>query len=478
MGRRLRWSGVSPRVPGILVVLLIAACGEGEFASTLPPEFRAGQPSDVKVLLVGIDGASFNVIEPMIAAGGLPQMAALMERGTSARLRSEAPMKSPAIWTTVATGRSRAEHGIEDFMSTARGTPQEPALVASVDRRKLALWNLLGPFDRSVLSVGWWVTWPAEAILGQMVSDRLAHSRWMSWTGAGGDVFLTYPEALVEDLSHLRVDPMDPPLDELDALVELTSTEREEMLAATEPIPYHGPSVLKFGYCEQRTYENVALALLEKGQPDLAMVFLIAVDPICHTFWHYFEPQKFGGGVSASDAARLGSIVPAIYAHDDRTLGRLLERVSDDTVVIVLSDHGFKASGVLPRATGTTSLRMFGIDRTEQLERPVNVGMTGVHRMNGVLIAAGGPIVVGADFERQPTVADVTPTVLALMGLPVARDMSGRVLDEMIDPAFLARHPVRYVDSYEGVIERPQVEVSEEDDELRRSYLRALGYTD
>ena len=64
------------------------------------------------------------------------------------------------------------------------------------------------------------------------------------------------------------------------------------------------------------------------------------------------------------------------------------------------------------------------------------------------------------------------------MGLPVGRDMSGRVLEEMIDPAFLARHPVHYVDSYESVIERPEIDVGEGDDELRRSYLKALGYTD
>lgn len=468
---------MSARVPALLLLSVLAACGGGEAGSTLPPEFRT-DPSDVKVLLVGIDGASFNVIEPMIAAGRLPVMAELIDAGTSARLRSEEPMKSPAIWTTVATGHSRDVHGIDDFMSTARGSPQEPALVASVDRRTLALWNLVGPFDRTVMSVGWWVTWPAEAVLGQIVSDRLAHSRWMSWAGAGGDVFLTHPTVLLEELAALRVDPLDPPMDELDALVRLTQTEREEMLAATEPIPFHGPSVLKFGFCEQRTYENAALHLLGKGQPDLSMVFLIAVDPISHTFWHYFEPDKFGGGVDARDSARLGPIVPAIYEHDDRTLARLIELVDEDTVVIVVSDHGFKASGVLPRATGMTTLQMFGIDRTEQLERPVNVGMTGVHRMNGVLIAAGGPITQGAEFDRQPTVADVTPTVLALMGLPVARDMSGRVLEEMIDPAFLKRHPIRYVDSYEGVIERPEVEVSEDDDEVRRSYLKALGYTD
>jgi len=454
---------------------LVAACGR---ELDLPPELADARPSGVRVLLVGIDGATFNVIDPLLAEGALPVLGGLMERGSRARLRSESPMKSPAIWTTVATGRAREDHGIDDFMSRERGTPQDPALIASVDRKTLALWNLLAPFELATTVVGWWVTWPAEPICGQLVSDRLAQSRWMAWTESGGDVRLTWPEGLAEELRPLVVDPMDPPVDELAALVDLTDVERAEMLAAEEPIPYHGPSVFKFGFCEQRTYENVAFELLGRGQPELAMVFLIAVDPISHTFWHFYEPDRFPGGVDPDEAARLGALVPAMYEHDDRTLGRLLELVDEDTVVIVVSDHGFKASGHLPQETDSVDLRFFGIDRREPLERPVNVGMTGVHKENGVLVAAGGPIVAGAEFDAQPTVADIAPTILALMGLPIARDMSGRVLEEMIDPAFLARHPLHWIESYEGLIARPELDAGSVDDGLRKSYLKALGYTD
>jgi len=283
---------------------------------------------------------------------------------------------------------------------------------------------------------------------------------------------------LPDELRPLVVDPMHPPLEELARLVELTPAERDEMLAAETPIPFHGPSVMKFGFCQQLTYERVALELLGRGQPDLALVFLIAVDPISHTFWHYYEPEKFDGEVDPALAARLGKAIPAIYEHDDEALGRLLAAVADDTVVLVVSDHGFRASGVLPRETREADLRVFGIDHSERLERPVNVGMTGVHKLNGVLIAAGGPILRDARFRTQPTVADVAPTVLALMGLPVPQDMSGRVLEEMIDPDFLALHPLRRIDSYESVIPRPRLEVPEADQELHRSYLKALGYTD
>lgn len=477
------------REPGtalLLAALLLAGCS-GEASNGPLDDVR---PSGVKVLIVGLDGATFDVANPLMKAGRMPALAGLIERGSRSRLVSEEPLKSPAIWTTIATGRPREEHGIEDFMAAARGTPEEPALSASIDRKTLALWDLAGHFELSSDVIGWWVTWPAEPLLGRMISDRVAHSRWASWAEAEEDAFLTYPPELYDEVRELIVDPLEPPMDELAALAEFTPVELEDLRSAPEPIPYHGPSVLKFGFCEQRTYEEIAFELIGQEQPDLALVFLIAIDPVSHTFWHYFEPEAFSplatggeqGGVDPEDARRLGPLIPALYEHADASLARLLELVDDDTVVIVVSDHGFGASGELPEESRDGNLGAVGIERIEPLERPVNVGMTGVHRLRGIFVAAGGPILPGAELGSQATVRDVAPTVLALMGLPVPDDLTGRVLEELIDPEFLREHPVRHVATYEGLVTRRAVDAGaaagEDDDEVRRSYLRALGYTD
>ena len=464
--------------PLLLCALLVAACcGEA------PGGPLAGvSPSGVKVLIVGLDGATFDVANPLLKAGRMPALRGLIERGVRSRLVSEEPLKSPAIWTTIATGRPREEHGVEDFISPARGTPEEPALTASIDRRTLALWDLAGHFGLYSDVIGWWVTWPAEPLLGRMVSDRVAHSRWASWAEAEQDALLTYPPELYDELRDLIVDPLRPPMDELAALAEFTPAELEALRNATKPIPYHGPSVLKFGFCEQRTYERIALRLLGQRQPDLALVFMIAIDPVSHTFWHYFEPGEFEAGVDPEDVRRLGPLIPALYEHADASLARLLELVDDDTVVIVISDHGFGASGELPEESRDGNLQAVGIERVEPLERPVNVGMTGIHRLRGIFVAAGGPILPGAQLDSQPTVRDLAPTVLALLGLPVPEDFTGRVLTELIDPAFLAEHPIMHVPTYEGLVTRTVLDAGltteSGHDEVRRSYLRALGYTE
>ncbi|MHC4158433.1 MAG: alkaline phosphatase family protein [Planctomycetota bacterium] len=441
--------------------------------------FESVKPTALRILLIGIDGATLDIIEPMVKAGRLSQFKRLMEQGTYARLRSQTPMFSPALWTTIATGHNRDRHNITHFLSHESYGSEMPELISAVDRKTLALWNIVSAFKKTVGVNGWWVTWPAEPLRGKLVSDRVAHSRWKTWTNSRANTNLTYPSKLFEQIKRLIVDPTHPPMEEIEALVQLTELERSEILAAKKPIFAHGLSVSKFGYCAQRTYENIALDMLEQEQNDLNMIFLIAIDPICHTFWHYYRPEQFPRGVDLSKANRLGKFIPAIYEHNDIYLADLLSKIHSNTVVIVVSDHGFQGSGRLPGKMGMVDYRPLGINRVEKLVRPVTVGMSGIHHIDGTLIASGGPIIPGAKFKVQPSIVDITPTILALMGLPVGKDMAGRVLKEIIDPKFITNHPITYIDSYENYIERHQyVESVSADEDVQLDYLRSIGYVE
>jgi hypothetical protein len=124
----------------------------------------------------------------------------------------------------------------------------------------------------------------------------------------------------------------------------------------------------------------------------------------------------------------------------------------------VLSDHGFEA-GIDGELTGTHHIR---------------------NALDGILIASGGP------FRRAATLAsanilDIAPTVLHLLGLPVAEDLDGRVLTDALDPTWLERYPVRHVATYPGpaVLLEPGAWESRTDspvDAAIREQLRALGY--
>ena len=197
----------------------------------------------------------------MLQRGDLPVLARLIDGGGRAVLRAEPPLYSPVVWTTLATGFPPSEHGVTQ-LEMPDPTGDAPILAASFHRRRAALWQMVSAGGKDVGIVGWWTRWPAEPVRGTLVSDRLARSRWTEWADGSKDMGLVWPPSLAETLAGHRVDPASPPMDELRALLPMTPEEEEEMLAAERPIFAHGLSVLKFAWCAQRTYENVALSLV------------------------------------------------------------------------------------------------------------------------------------------------------------------------------------------------------------------------
>jgi arylsulfatase A-like enzyme len=146
----------------------------------------------------------------------------------------------------------------------------------------------------------------------------------------------------------------------------------------------------------------------------------------------------------------------------DAALGMLMERAGDDGVVLVISDHGY----------GDNPGR-------EPIQRGFNewIQPPHWHTIDGIIAASGGPIRSGGQIP-DAKVLDITPTILALLGLPVGEDMAGRVLTEMIDDRFLAEYPVTRIPTYEDGTrgDSDALESAYDGEVLRR--LRALGYID
>ena len=153
-----------------------------------------------------------------------------------------------------------------------------------------------------------------------------------------------------------------------------------------------------------------------------------------------------------------GDVIARYYEEMDDVLAGFIEMADENTTVILTSDHGHSG----PKATGDDY--SWGI---------------AMHDPTGVLAFWGKDIAEGQELA-DASVLDITPTILALCGLPVADDMDGSVLTEAIDRDFLRSHPVRTVETYEPKRESADVDDREPiespiDDEVRER-LRALGY--
>jgi predicted AlkP superfamily phosphohydrolase/phosphomutase len=397
-----------------------------------------------RVTIVGVDGAAWRLIDPMLARGELPNFTRLIDSGVRAPLRSRIPLWSPAVWTTVATGVPRERHGVSRF-ENANGD-----LAASVDRRALALWTIASAGGLRSAVIGWWVTYPAESVNGIVISERALKTR-----DADLREMLDRPAARAEAARLLH------PLEALPMVGDILGSLRDTPADGDER-----DAVVRNMRAEDAAVVRMLTRLRERGGPfDLEMVLLRGVDPISHHFWKFFEPNApvytAAERPSPDDVQRYGDTIEAHYRYVDGLLGEIDAADRSKHVVIVLSDHGFEA-GRQPFRGGELS----GAHETK-------------NALYGIFVASGGPIRQGATIERA-TILDIAPTVLYLAGLPVAKDLAGHILTDILVPGWTEAHPPRTVPSYPGpAVTLPVVSAggggSPVDAELREQ-LRALGY--
>ncbi len=394
------------------------------------------------MLLIGIDGATLRIAQPLLEAGRLPQLAAIARAGVSGRLRSFRPLFSPAIWASIATGKSRDKHGIHSF--TRKDHQGRNQLFQSGDRKTHALWNIASGARLTVGVVNWWNTFPPEKIEGIMVSDhalpgQLEGRAHMFKAVAGNEGPLVFPLQWTQKLVSLLA--MDEPL-----------TNVEDPIPGKSNLPtWVRGAILSKAYDRDQTVVRVALAIEHQLQPDLLMVFLKGIDPVSHVLWGALEPASLYPDslrFTASERANAAETLYRYYGYTDALIRLLVERYDSDDLVMVVSDHGFE-SGV-PR-----------------------IGLSGMHNsqkaLDGVIFARGRGILPGGEPEGM-TVNDVTPTVLAWLGLPVADDMDG------VPASFLGGERVGRIATYDThPVERIGPGSSEAEHEILED-LRTLGY--
>jgi predicted AlkP superfamily phosphohydrolase/phosphomutase len=251
-----------------------------------------------RVIILGMDGATFDVLLPRAGRGELPNLSAVLERGASGSLRSTTPPFSAQAWVSMVTGKNQARHGVTDFWEPAAGLApdQRRSFVTSRQVHGETLWQTANRHGLSVAIVNVPVTYPPAAVTGVLVSGFL--------TPPGREDFCTPPELRAEIESLVpgyQPDPFDP--------LGATRQQLDEL------------------YSWMEKHEVVARALLERHPADLHFSVVQALDHLQHLFW-----DEIAAGNKAVDR---------FYLLADAILGRRLAEVDDDTTLFVVSDHGF-----------------------------------------------------------------------------------------------------------------------------------------
>jgi len=378
----------------------------------------AGKPP--RVVVLGLDAGTWQLLDKYFARGILPNLARLRSQGASAVLNSIEPSSSPVIWTSIATGKVPDKHGITWFVRFPQGAGK-PVPVDRRMRKTSAIWNMLSERGFDVAVVGWFVTWPAEAVNGRMISD-IAHY---------GDVeeesfppFYLRQLAPVEQSEAIRAMPsfMDFPYD----------ARRANKHPAGQPpeLDYLVYDRFIRAYTRDLFYLRATERILsEPPLPDVLFVYLRGTDDVQHGFWKFMDPEPFGD-VPAEQVRQLGKVIENYWIWVDKRVGDILSRYKQDPLVLVASDHG-----------AGPAVGQFAVEVPEYLH------LSGSHRSDGILILNGPGVRKGARLEPA-SIMDVTPTLLHYLRLPVGEDMDGTVRTDFFEDS-LAEREIERIKTYD-----------------------------
>ncbi|NCF69864.1 MAG: hypothetical protein GWP61_28295 [Chloroflexi bacterium] len=262
-----------------------------------------------KVAVFGLDGVTFDLLQPWLDEGRLPNLAKLLAEGAHGRLRSTIPPVSASAWASFATGTNPGQHGLVDFTYPA-ADGYDIQVSNGRTRAVPALWELVGAVGGETGVVSMPMTYPPQPLNGFMLCSFLTPS---------ADSQYTYPPAL-----------------------------QEEITAAAGPFPLHmsekgrgkDPRIFVKAVKQMEIERARAVRYLLQNRPwDLFLYVFETTDNLQHEVWHLLDETH--PLYDAEMAARVKPDILDYYETVDRLLGEMLALLPEDVLVVTLSDHGF-----------------------------------------------------------------------------------------------------------------------------------------
>jgi len=409
-----------------------------------------------RIVCIGVDAGDWKIITPMIEKGLLPNFERFVTEGATGPLLSMEPMLSPLLWTTMATGKLPEEHGVLNFTVVDPETGIKIP-ITRLYRKVDAFWNMMSDYGRTVDIIGWLATYPAERINGVMVSDRTGYLAFASTGPSDAPSGTISPVERHGEIMDLVVEGGDISYEEMKGFMHIDEAEFEKNRSDTYD-PNNPISNMILIYAAAKSYRDVTLHLLERGQPDFLAVYFEFVDAVGHLFMPYAPPRM--EGVSEESYRKFKDAMKEAYIYQDRVIGEIMERSGPGTLFMFVSDHGFKS--------GESRLK-------------AGAGITGGHaaewhQIEGIIGLLGDGIRHGHEIE-DASIIDVAPTILALAGFPRVLDMPGEALAGAFDASLrgsLDRNSVATLERTRP--DETDAESGGEADEAMMKRLEALGY--
>jgi predicted AlkP superfamily phosphohydrolase/phosphomutase len=264
---------------------------------------------DNRVILLGLDGATFQLLSPLIAEGVLPNLGSMRRDGSSGVLDSTVPPSTGPAWVSCVTGVNPGKHGIFDFRAPLNAENRR-TLVSSRLIKVEKIWTILNRHGKRAGIINLPVSYPPEPLQGFMISGMMT---------PGPDVSYTYPGSLKTRLGDYIID---------------LKAHTYEITSVSDAERFLQDALTMF----DRRWK-VFLRLMDEEDWDFLMPVFVVLDRIQHRLWKYLDLRSDLAHTPDGQSVRDAAI--KVFYHVDERLGELVSNLPADTSLIIVSDHGF-----------------------------------------------------------------------------------------------------------------------------------------
>ena len=263
-----------------------------------------------KVLIIGLDGATFDLIKPWVEKGELPTFKNLMKEGVHGDLNSTIPPLTPPAWTSLVTGKNPGKHNIFDFFKLNKNN-YDRSIVTSMDKKSNSLWNILNNHNIKTGVLNLPFTYPPEKVNGFIVCGSESISIKSDFT---------YPKELKKELLR-KIEKYRQGLNWDYINKEDYDNFIKDLNIVTEKL------------------EETSTYLIKKYNPEFFMVVFDDLDRLQHFFWRHMDEKHPMHNKEKSEKYK--DTILNYYKKLDSVTNNLIKLTDENTLVMILSDHGF-----------------------------------------------------------------------------------------------------------------------------------------
>jgi predicted AlkP superfamily phosphohydrolase/phosphomutase len=273
------------------------------------------------VLLIGLDGATFDILDPLMREGAMPVLRDLIGSGARATLRSTVPALTPPAWTSLVTGRGPGAHGIFDFFRKDKESSPLFRFLTSHDVACATMWSLATAEGLRATVLNFPLTFPPPKIAGHILPGG-----FMPWRQLR---LGCHPEGLFDRLREL------PSFNARELALDMTHEAKAiEGCADDEIEPWVDMHIRR-----ERQWVDIARYLRRNDPSDFTALLFDGTDKIQHLCWRFIDPSMKHTLASPWEQ-RVRDKVREYYCRLDGLIGELRDDFTDATIVVA-SDHGF-----------------------------------------------------------------------------------------------------------------------------------------